>query len=143
MNRTFEQILEEDYHVQLEDNRRDESMKLAAEKYASQPSQGEGTIPSGQNGYSKYDLEQAYRSGVNEGGSAVGNFEWGITRKDVEFEEWFTKEFEPSTLPVKSSELYDKEDMEKAVDFGYRQNMLNGCINFSEQDQFIQSLNKK
>lgn len=33
--RTFEQILE-DYHVQLEDNRRDESIKLAAEKYASQ-----------------------------------------------------------------------------------------------------------
>lgn len=33
--RTFEQILE-DYHVQLEDNRRDESIKLTAEKYASQ-----------------------------------------------------------------------------------------------------------
>lgn len=45
MNRTFEQILEEDYHVQLEDNRRDESMKLAAEKYASQQQQqGEGWV---------------------------------------------------------------------------------------------------
>lgn len=33
-NRSFEQILENDYHVILEDNRRDESIKLAAEKYA-------------------------------------------------------------------------------------------------------------
>ncbi len=34
--RTFEQILEQDYHITLEDNRRDESMSLAAEKYAQQ-----------------------------------------------------------------------------------------------------------
>lgn len=37
--RTFEEILESDYHVQLEDNRRDESMKLAAAKFHSQFSQ--------------------------------------------------------------------------------------------------------
>ncbi len=38
MNReqTFEEILNKDYHVYLEDNRRDESVKLAAEKYAAQ-----------------------------------------------------------------------------------------------------------
>lgn len=42
--RTFEEILEGDYHVQLEDNRRDESIKLATEKYASQScSQREAT----------------------------------------------------------------------------------------------------
>ena len=34
--RTLDEILEEDYHVTLECNRRDESIKLAAEKYAQQ-----------------------------------------------------------------------------------------------------------
>lgn len=34
--RTFTEILEADYHVTLEDNRRDESIGLAAEKYAQQ-----------------------------------------------------------------------------------------------------------
>ena len=42
MKRSFDEILENDYHVQLEDNRRDESIKLAAEKYASQ-SAGQGS----------------------------------------------------------------------------------------------------
>jgi len=36
-HRTYEQILEDDYHVILEDNRRDESIKLAAEEYRNQP----------------------------------------------------------------------------------------------------------
>jgi hypothetical protein len=31
--KNFEDILESDYHVQLEENRRDESIKLAADKY--------------------------------------------------------------------------------------------------------------
>jgi ABC-type transporter MlaC component len=31
--KNFENILESDYHVQLEENRRDESIKLAADKY--------------------------------------------------------------------------------------------------------------
>lgn len=35
MNRTFEDILES-YHVTLEENRRDESIALAAEEYANQ-----------------------------------------------------------------------------------------------------------
>lgn len=34
--KTFEQILEDDYHIQLEETRRDESMKLAAHKYHDQ-----------------------------------------------------------------------------------------------------------
>ena len=38
--RTFEEILEGDYHVTLEDNRRDESIKLAVDKFTSQSPTG-------------------------------------------------------------------------------------------------------
>ena len=37
-------------------------------------------------------LEDAWNAGVDEGGSRVGNFEWGIRRKNVEFSEWYEAE---------------------------------------------------
>lgn len=40
-------------------------------------------------GYSLEQLKEAYNDGVKEGGEQTGNFEWGIRRTDIEFEEWF------------------------------------------------------
>jgi hypothetical protein len=48
-----------------------------------------------------------------------------------------------STTPPQGDRAFSMEDMEKAVEFGYRQNVLNGCINFKEQSDFISSLNKQ
>ena len=40
-------------------------------------------------------------------------------------------------------ELYTREQMEKAIEFGFNQCANNGCITTYEQKQFIQSINKK
>lgn len=44
--RSFEQILEEDYHIQLEDTRRDESIKLAANKFLIEGKEEDPTVKS-------------------------------------------------------------------------------------------------
>ena len=37
-------------------------------------------------------LEDAWNAGIDEGGARVGNFEWGIRRKNIDFAEWYAAE---------------------------------------------------
>ena len=68
--KNFENILESDYHVQLEENRRDESIKLAADKYLTE-SYRPVTRESLEEwlrefGEKVWDISEAYNSNIDE-----------------------------------------------------------------------------